>query len=113
MSLNTTTRVVPASSAKPQRERGERREGWEATVPAIFSLSVTECHAAHRPLAMRRTQADTAQSHVEGRASSTGLGWFDYRPDDTVLRYRFTCGLACCQIAGRLAGHRPVRPPGT
>ena len=24
--------MVPASSAKPQRERGERREGWEPTL---------------------------------------------------------------------------------
>jgi hypothetical protein len=78
MSLNTTTRRVPTSNAKPQRERGKRREGFvkrEPTVPEIFSLSVTECHTAHLPFAMRRTQViDTAQSHIEEKASSTGLG---------------------------------------
>jgi hypothetical protein len=70
MSLNPTTRMVPASNAKPQRERGKRREGLvegEPTVPEIFSLSVTECHAAHLPLAMRRTRVDTAQATSKKR----------------------------------------------
>ena len=59
-----------------------RREGFvkrEPTVPEIFSLSVTECHAAHLPLAMRRTRVGMAQSHIEEKASSSGLGYFDYR----------------------------------
>ena len=105
MSLNTTTRVVTASSAEPQRERGERREGAGADGPGNFQPVSHGVPCGSSALGMRRTRADTAQSRVEGRASSTGLGWFDYRPDDTVLRHIFMCGSACYQIAGRLAGH--------
>jgi len=72
------------------------------TAQGIFSLSVTECHAAHLPLPMRRTRVGTAQSHIEEKASSSGLGYFDYRPGDRRLPDR---------VRGMLPrGRTPCRP---
>src|SRR5215831_12762066 len=59
MSLNTATRRLPPSNAKPPGERNKRREGFVEGAPVAegsFSLSVTECHATHLPIPIRRTE---------------------------------------------------------
>src|SRR6476620_3934705 len=55
--MSKTTRRVPPSSAKPTGERNRRREELVKGAPAaqgMFSLSVTDSHAAHLPLSMHR-----------------------------------------------------------
>ena len=93
--LEQDNKEIPPSNAKPTGERNKRREGLVKAAPTaqgIFSLSVTSGHAAHLPLPMRRTRVGTAQSHIEEKASSSGLGSSIIDPVTGRCLIRVGCG---------------------
>ena len=92
--MKKTTRRVPPSSAKPTGERNKRREGLVKGAPAaqgMFSLSVTDRHAAHLPLPMDRPRVGRLKA-TSTKRQVRAIGYCDYRPGDRTLPDRVRCG---------------------